>query len=39
MRAEKDVYRVLVGKPEGKETLGISRRIWAESGKWGCGLD
>ena len=25
------VYRVLVGKPEGKRLLGISRRRWVDS--------
>ena len=25
------VYRVLVGKPEGKRTLGRSRRIWGDN--------
>jgi hypothetical protein len=32
------VYRVLVGKPEGKRPLGRPRRRWAQIG-WGCGPD
>jgi hypothetical protein len=28
MGKRRDVYRVLVGKPEGKRPLGISRRRW-----------
>jgi hypothetical protein len=28
MRERRGVYRVLVGKPEGKRPLGISRRRW-----------
>jgi hypothetical protein len=38
------VYRVLVGKPEGKRPLGRRRRIWEEILKlifrnWGGGMD
>ena len=37
------VYRVLVGKPEGKRPLGRPRRRWEDnikmSGMWECGLD
>jgi hypothetical protein len=38
------VYRVLVGKPEGKRPLGRPRRRWEEEGSsrsrmWGYGLD
>jgi len=40
------VYRVLVGKPEGKRTLGRPRRRWKDNIKmnlqevgWGHGLD
>jgi hypothetical protein len=37
------VYRVLVGKPEGKRPLGRPRRRWEDgssgSGMWGFGLD
>jgi hypothetical protein len=41
------VYKVLVGKPEGKSPLGRPRRRWEDgikSGSWGdwlggCGLD
>jgi hypothetical protein len=41
------VYRVLVGKPEGKRPLGRPRRRWEdnikmdlqENGMWGYGLD
>jgi hypothetical protein len=28
MGERRDVYRVLMGKPEGKRTLGRSRRRW-----------
>jgi hypothetical protein len=28
MGEERNVYRVLVGKPEGKRTLGTPRRRW-----------
>jgi len=39
---ERRVYRVLVGKPEGKRTLGRSRRRWEDNIKMdlqevGCG--
>ena len=41
-----DVYRVLVGKPEGKRSLGKPRRRWEDNIKidlqgvgWGHGLD
>jgi hypothetical protein len=39
----KDVYRVLVGKPEGKRPLGISRSRWEDNIKMdlqegGCGV-
>jgi hypothetical protein len=30
MREEKKVYRVLVGKPEGKRPLGRPRRRWED---------
>jgi hypothetical protein len=41
------VYRVLVGKPEGKKPLGRPRRRWEDNVKmglqkvscWGCGLE
>jgi hypothetical protein len=40
------VYRVLVGKPEGKRPLGRPRRRWEDGVKvdlremvWGCGVD
>jgi hypothetical protein len=40
------VYRVLVGKPEGKRQLGRPRRRWEDGIKmdlreigWGCGVD
>ena len=44
---ERGVYRVLVGKPEGKRPLGRPRRRWVDnirmdlpgSGMWVCGLD
>jgi len=43
----RSVYKVLVGRPEGKRVLGRSRRRWENnikmdlkgSGIWGCGLD
>jgi hypothetical protein len=31
MRERRDVYRVLVGKPEGKRRLGRPRRRWEDS--------
>ena len=42
MGVEKGVYRVLVGKPEGKRPLGIPRRRWVDNirmdlQKVGCG--
>jgi len=45
MGERRGVYRVLVGKPEGKRPLGRPRRKWMElnvssgSGMWGYGLD
>jgi len=43
MGEERGVYRVLVGKPEGKRPLGRPRRRWADgspgSGLWVYGLD
>jgi hypothetical protein len=46
MGERKGVYRVLVGKPEGKRPLGRPRRRWKDninifsgSGMWGYGLD
>jgi hypothetical protein len=47
MGEERKVYKVLVGKPEGKRPLGRSRRRWKggirmnlrEFGLGGCGLD
>ena len=46
MRDRRDVFRVLVGKPEGKRKLGRPRRRWqdikmnlAGSRLWGYGLD
>jgi hypothetical protein len=42
----RNVYRVLVGKPEGKRPLGRPRRRWEDVIKldlgvigWGCGVD
>jgi hypothetical protein len=42
----RNVYRVLVGKPEGKRQLEISRRRWEDGIEmdlreigWGCGVD
>ena len=42
MVVNKDLYRVLVGKPEGKRPLGRPRRIWENNIKMdlqevGCG--
>ena len=31
MRERRGVYRVLVGKPEGKRPLGIPRRRWEDN--------
>jgi hypothetical protein len=43
---ERKVYRVLVGKPEGKRPLGRPRRRWEDGIRmdlreigWGCRLD
>jgi hypothetical protein len=33
---ERDMYRVLVGKPEGKRPMGTSRRRWEDN--VGCGV-
>jgi hypothetical protein len=30
MGEERDVYRVLVGRPEGKRPLGRPRRMWED---------
>jgi hypothetical protein len=46
MGKERNLYKVLVGKPEGKGPLGRPRRKWEngirmnlrENG-WGCGLN
>jgi hypothetical protein len=35
----RNVYRVLVGKPEGKRPLGRSRRRWKDGIKVDQGLD
>jgi len=37
MGEEREVYRVLVGKPEGKRPLGRSRRRWMDLQEVGCG--
>ena len=44
MGDRRGVYRVLVGKPEGKRPLRRPRRRWEDNIKtffqeWGCGLD
>jgi hypothetical protein len=46
MREGRNVYRVLVGKPEGKRPLGRPRRRWVDGIKmdlremgWGCAVD
>jgi hypothetical protein len=43
---ERQVYRVLVGKPEGKRPLGRPRRRWKDGIRmdlrevdWGCRMD
>ena len=38
MGEERGVYRVLVGKPEGKRTLGSPRRRWVDNIRVGCGI-
>jgi hypothetical protein len=35
MGEKRNVYRLLVGKPEGKRPLGRSRRRWIDSNKMG----
>jgi hypothetical protein len=44
MGEKRNVYRLLVGKPEGKRPLGKSRCMWVDNIKmdlveieWGCG--
>jgi hypothetical protein len=45
MREKRNVYRILVGKPERKRSLGRLRRRWVDNVKidlretGGCGLD
>jgi len=34
MEERRGVYRVLLGKPEGKRPLGRPRRRWEENIKW-----
>jgi hypothetical protein len=34
MNGEKNAYRILVGKPEGKRPLGRARRRWVDNIKW-----
>jgi len=34
MGESRDVYRVLVGNPEGKRPLGRPRRRWEENIRW-----
>jgi hypothetical protein len=31
MEEKRDAYRILVGKPEGKRSLGRARRIWVDN--------
>jgi len=38
MGEERGVYRVLVGKPEGRRPVGRPRRRWTSS-RWDVGLD
>jgi hypothetical protein len=35
MRAKRNAYRILVGNPEGKRSLGTPRRRWADNIKIG----
>jgi hypothetical protein len=37
MGESRGVYRVLVGKPEGKRPLGRPRRRWEDNKEVGCG--
>jgi len=37
MGVERGLYRVLVGKPEGKRPLGRPRRRWVDLQEVGCG--
>jgi len=46
MGEERKLYKVLVGKPEGKRPLGRPRRRWEDGIRmdlreigWGCGVD
>jgi hypothetical protein len=34
MREKRNAYRILMGKPEGKRTLGRPRRGWVDNIKW-----
>jgi hypothetical protein len=36
MGGKRNAYRILVGKPEGKRTLGRQRRRWVASNKMDC---
>ena len=36
MGEERGVYRVLVGKPEGRRPLGRPRRRWVDNIRMGC---
>jgi hypothetical protein len=35
MEERRDIYRVLVGKPDGKRPFGIPRRKWEDNIKMG----
>jgi hypothetical protein len=46
MEKDREVYKVLMGRPEVKRPLGRSRRRWEDGNRmdlreigWGCGLD
>jgi hypothetical protein len=46
MEEDREVYKVLMGRPEVKRPLGRSRRRWEDGNRmdlreigWGCGLD
>ena len=38
MGEERGVYRVLVGKPEGRRPLGRPRRRWVDNIRWDVGI-
>jgi hypothetical protein len=34
IEAKRNAYRIFVGKPEGKRSLGRPRRMWVDNKKW-----